>query len=203
MKICVYCASSPSIDPRYFEATDRLARLFAGQEIEVVFGGGATGLMGQLADTMLECGGRIKGIMPRFMNEVEWAHKKVSDLEFTETMHERKARFLEDIDGLVALPGGSGTLEELLEAITLKRLGQYTRPIVILNTGGYYDPLIEMLERSVNEAFMHPRHLDMWSVVREPEEVLPAIRESGEWDSNAIAFARNGSSAGRKGNKPI
>ncbi len=192
MKICVYCAASPSIDRKYFEATERLARLFAKEGVEVIFGGGATGLMGQLADTMLASGGRIKGIMPRFMNEVEWAHKELDELEFTDTMHERKSRFLEGIDGLVALPGGSGTLEELLEAITLKRLGQYTKPIVILNTGGYYDPLIEMLKRSVDEAFMHPRHLDIWSEVEEPEEVLRAIREAPDWDSNAITFAQNG-----------
>jgi uncharacterized protein (TIGR00730 family) len=123
MKICVYCASSAKVDEVYFNATGRLAKEFLKENIEVVFGGGSSGLMGKLADTILENGGKIKGIMPKFMNEVEWAHKGVLDFELTETMHERKAKFLEDVDGLVALPGGSGTLEELLEAITLKGSG--------------------------------------------------------------------------------
>jgi uncharacterized protein (TIGR00730 family) len=141
-----------------------LALAFVKANIEVVYGGGAIGLMGKLADTVLLNGGKIKGIMPRFINEVEWAHKNVIDFEFREMMHERKAKFLEGIDGLVTLPGGSGTLEELLEAITLKRLGQFTKPIVILNTKGFYDPLREMLERCVRENFMHEKHLAMWSL---------------------------------------
>lgn len=188
-KVCVYCASSQMINKKYFSATKTLARLLTEANIEVVFGGGATGLMGQLADTILENGGKIKGIMPRFMNEVEWAHKSVLDLEFTETMHERKARFLEGIDGIVTLPGGTGTLEELLEAITLKRLGIFTKPIVILNTDNYYEPLRAMLNTSVKEHFMQPAHLDMWQFVDQPEEVIPALLNSPDWDRDAIKFA--------------
>jgi len=123
------------------------------------------------------------------MDVVEWGHKGVSDFVYTDTMHERKAKFLEEIDGLVALPGGSGTLEELLEAITLKRLGLFTKTIVILNTKGYYDPLIVMLERCVTENFMNIKHLQMWKFVAEPEEVINAIRNSAEWDKGAINFA--------------
>jgi uncharacterized protein (TIGR00730 family) len=191
MKICVYCASSATVDASYFSATERLAREFLKEDIDVVFGGGAVGLMGRLADIILAGGGRIKGIMPKFMNEVEWAHKGVPDFEFTETMHERKAKFLEGIDGLVALPGGTGTLEELLEAITLKRLGQFTKPIVILNTNGFYEPLRQMLEKCVRENFMHPRHLEMWTFVDEPEGVIPALRTSASWNKDAIKFAVN------------
>lgn len=191
MRICVYCSSSAKIDKSYFEATERLAKEFVKNNVEVVFGGGAIGLMGKLADTIIENKGKIKGIMPRFMNEVEWAHKKVEDFELTDTMHERKAKFLQDIDGLVALPGGSGTLEELLEAITLKRLGQFTKPIIILNTNGYYEPLKQMLEKCVNEKFMHKKHLEIWSFVEEPEEVLEKIKTSKNWDANAIEFAVN------------
>lgn len=190
MKICVYCASSALIDQAYFDATEQLAISFVRAGIEVVYGGGGSGLMGKLADTVLEHGGKIKGIMPKFMNEVEWGHKLVADFEFTETMHERKAKFLEGIDGLVALPGGSGTLEELLEAITLKRLGIYTKPIVILNTKEYYEPLRLMLDRCVDERFMHPRHLDMWTFVNEPAAVIPALLEAIEWDGGAIRFAK-------------
>jgi uncharacterized protein (TIGR00730 family) len=191
MKICVYCASSATVDASYFEATERLAREFLKEGVAVVCGGGAVGLMGKLADAILAGGGKIKAIMPRFMNEVEWAHKGIPDMEFTETMHERKAKFLQGIDGLVALPGGTGTLEELLEAITLKRLGQFTKPIVILNTNGYYEPLRQMLEKAVRENFMHPRHLEMWAFVDEPEAVIPALRSAAAWDKDAIEFAVN------------
>ena len=189
MRICVYCASSAKIDEIYFEATERLAKILVNSGVQVIYGGGGHGLMGKLADTVLAQGGQIKGIMPQFMNEVEWAHKKVTDFEFTNTMHERKAKFLENIDALIALPGGTGTLEELLEAITLKRLGQFTKPIIILNTNGYYDPLIQMLERCVEEKFLRPIHAEMWTFVHQPEEVMPAINQSMEWDENAITFA--------------
>ena len=189
MRICVYCASSAKIDEIYFEATERLAKILVNSKVQVIYGGGGHGLMGKLADTVLAQGGQIKGIMPQFMNEVEWAHKKVTDFEFTNTMHERKAIFLENIDALIALPGGPGTLEELLEAITLKRLGQFTKPIIILNTNGYYDPLIQMLERCVEEKFLRPIHAEMWTFVNQPEEVMSAINQSMEWDENAISFA--------------
>jgi uncharacterized protein (TIGR00730 family) len=189
MRICVYCASSAKIDEIYFEATERLAKILVNSGVQVIYGGGGHGLMGKLADTVLAQGGQIKGIMPQFMNEVEWAHKKVTDFEFTNTMHERKAKFLENIDALIALPGGTGTLEELLEAITLKRLGQFTKPIIILNTNGYYDPLIQMLERCIEEKFLRPIHAEMWTFVHQPEEVMPAINQSMEWDEYAITFA--------------
>jgi hypothetical protein len=189
MRICVYCASSPVVDKKYFDATEKLGKEFLRQNVDVVFGGGAKGLMGKLADTVIAGGGKIKGIMPKFMDDVEWGHKGVSDFIYTNTMHERKAKFLEDVDALVALPGGSGTLEELLEAITLKRLGLFLKPIVILNTDGYYDPLIVMLERCVSENFMNAIHLQMWKFVSSPEEVIPAIINSTQWDEGAINFA--------------
>jgi uncharacterized protein (TIGR00730 family) len=191
VKICVYCASSAKVDNVYFEATEKLAIQLVNANVEVVYGGGAVGLMGKLADTVIEHGGKIKGIMPKFMNEVEWAHKRVTDFEFTDTMHERKAKFLEGIDGLVTLPGGSGTLEELLEAITLKRLGQFSKPIIILNTNGFYNPLREMLEKCVSEQFMHEKHLQMWSFVDQPEDVIESIIKAEVWYENSISFATN------------
>ena len=166
-----------------------MAKLLVEENISVVYGGGAVGLMGTLADTVLSEGGKIKGIMPQFMNEVEWAHRGVTDFEFTKTMHERKAKFLENIEGLITLPGGTGTLEELLEAITLKRLGQFTKPIIILNTNNYYAPLKEMLEKCVNDKFMHPKHLEMWQFVDHPKEVIPALKNAPDWDESAIDFA--------------
>ncbi len=188
-KICVYCSSSAKIDKIYFDATEKLAELFVEQKIEVIFGGGAVGLMGKLADTVLQHGGNITGIIPKFMDKVEWSHKGVSNLVFTDTMHERKAKFLEKIDGVVALPGGTGTLEELLEAITLKRLGLFTKPIVILNTNNYYGPLIDMLSKCVAERFMHEKHLKMWTFVDGPHEVLAALKSAPAWGADAIEFA--------------
>jgi len=189
MKVCVYCASSAKVDKKYFDDTKAVAKELVENNIEVVYGGGAVGLMGALADTVLELGGKIKGIIPHFMHEVEWTHKGVSDIEFTDTMHERKAKFLEGIDGIITLAGGSGTFEELLEVITLKRLGQFTKPIIILNTNNYYEPLKIMLERSVEEKFMNPQHLEMWKFVDNPKDVLQAIYNSPKWSEDAIKFA--------------
>jgi uncharacterized protein (TIGR00730 family) len=191
MKVCVYCASSAQIDKKYFEATEQVAIEMVRAGIDVVYGGGAVGLMGKLADTVLAHGGRIKGIIPKFMNEVEWAHKQVQEMVLVDTMHERKAKFLENIDALITLPGGSGTLEELLEAITLKRLGLLTCPIIILNLDGYYNPLRNMLEKCVEERFMSSKHLEMWTFVDTPQEILPAIQNAAAWTSGAINFAVN------------
>ena len=190
-QICVYCASSNRIAPHFFEAAEKLANILVDQQITLVYGGGKTGLMGKLADTMISRKGKVIGIMPHFMKEVELQHNGVSELHFVGDMHERKKKFLEGTDALVALPGGVGTFEELLEALTLKRLGLFTHPIVVLNTHGYYDPLIEMLNRAVEEQFMQPIHLDMWRVVSEPEEVLPAIQEAPGWDASAIRFVKS------------
>ncbi|UFH53417.1 TIGR00730 family Rossman fold protein [Spirosoma sp. KNUC1025] len=188
-RVCVYCASSAQVDRAYFDATERLATAFVDNQIDVVYGGGGIGLMGQLADTVLEKGGRITGIMPNFMREVEWAHKKVTDFVFTASMHERKQKFLEEVDGLVALAGGTGTLEELFEAITLKRLGLFTKPIIILNTRDYYAPLKEMLDRGIAENFMAPVHRSIWTFVDEPEQVIDALQNAPVWSEDAIRFA--------------
>jgi len=189
MNICVYCASSGRISDVYFEATERLAREFVQAGVFVVYGGGASGLMGRLADTVLAEGGKIRGVIPGFMDKIEWTHPGLTEVVVTETMHERKMKFLDGTDALVALPGGTGTFEELLEAITLKRLGLLTIPIVILNTTGYYAPLREMFEKAIRENFMRDKHRQMWTFIDEPEGVLPAIRNAAAWDKNAIQFA--------------
>jgi len=184
MQVCVYCASSGQIHSDYFEATAKMAKDFAENGVSVVFGGGSSGLMGQLADSMLEACGNIKGIMPQFMNEVEWGHRGVSDFVYTQTMHERKSKFLEGTDALVALPGGTGTYEELFEAITLKKLGQFSKPIIILNTRGYYEPFRLLMEHAIREKFMALDHQEIWQIVNEPEEVLSAIKNSQEWNKD-------------------
>ncbi len=182
MQVCVYCASSGRIHPKYFEATSRLAHLLVENNVKVVFGGGSSGLMGQLADSVLAAGGHIKGIMPQFMNEVEWGHAGVSDFIYTETMHERKAKFLEGTDALIALPGGPGTFEELFEAITLKKLAQFTKPIVILNTRGYFNAFHQLMQQAVDEHFMIDDLKYLYTMVASPEEVLPAIQNAHLWN---------------------
>ncbi|MDD4969549.1 MAG: TIGR00730 family Rossman fold protein [Paludibacter sp.] len=187
--ICVYCASSSQVKPSYFDATIRLSRILAESNLSVVYGGGSMGLMGQLADSMLEAGGQITGVIPRFMCEVEWNHTMLTELILVDTMHERKEKMAMMADAVVALPGGCGTLEELLEVITWKRLGIFTKPIVIVNLEGYFDSLVTMLNRAVDEHFMRDEHRRMWEVVETPEEVLGAIENSVNWDTNARSFA--------------
>ena len=169
--ICVYCSSSDRIDPAYFKAAEELAKILVDKKIIVVFGGGSTGLMGRIADTVIKLNGEIVGIMPNFMKAIEWDHKGVYNFHFVEDMHARKKKFIDSSDALITLPGGSGTFEELLEAITLKRLGLHDLPIIILNTNGYFDPLIEMLNRAVEQQFLRPEDGKLWDVIDEPEEI--------------------------------
>ncbi len=187
-RITVYCASSAHINKFYFDAAEKLGALLVKNNYEIVFGGGSSGLMGKLADAVLANDGKIIGIMPHFMNEVEWGHKGVTEFIYTDTMAQRKNKLLENSDGVVALPGGCGTLEELLEVITFKRLGLFSKPIVILNTKRYYDPLKQMLERCIEENFMQNQHFDMWQFVDEPAQVIESLQKEHVWSGGAIKF---------------
>jgi hypothetical protein len=189
-RICVYCASSNQVASKYFDAARKLGEILAREKISVVYGGGATGLMGELATSALRAGGHVIGIMPDFMREVEWAHREVKEFLFVGDMHERKKKFLEYSDALVALPGGCGTFEELLEAITLKRLGLFLKPIIIFNQEGYYDPLLAMLDRAVEEKFMGENHRGIWQAVHRVKDILPVILQTGDWDPDALHRAR-------------
>ncbi len=188
-RVCVYCASSNKIDNTYFEAAAKIAGQLASHNITIVYGGGSAGLMGRIADTAIKLGGHVVGVIPKFMTEVEWQHNGLEEIYVVADMHERKKMMLEDSDAVIALPGGSGTLEELLEAISLKRLGLYAKPIVILNVNDYYSPLIEMLEKSIRERFMSERHRNIWTVISNPEEIITAIKNSPQWSDDAINFA--------------
>jgi uncharacterized protein (TIGR00730 family) len=170
--ICIYCSSSSRINKIYFDAAEKMAKILVDKKIIVVFGGGSSGLMGKIADTVIKLNGEIVGIMPNFMKAIEWDHKGVYNFHFVEDMHERKKKFIDSSDFLLTLPGGSGTLEELLEAITLKRLGLHDLPIIILNTDGYFDPLLEMLNRTIEQDFMRPEDIKLWEVISEPDEIL-------------------------------
>ena len=189
MRICVYCASSEQADPAYRTAARRLGERLAEAGCSVVYGGGSAGSMGALADGALARGGEVIGILPRFMADLEWGHAGLSKLELVEDMRERKHRLLTGSDAVVALPGGCGTLEELFEAITLKRLGLYFNPIILLDTLGFYAPLEAFLQQAIAARFMNPEHAAMWQRVAVPEDVLPAIRSAPRWREDARDYA--------------
>ncbi len=189
LRICVYCASSRSCDPEYHRGARRLGILLARHSWTVVYGGGAYGSMGALADGAIAGGGKITGVIPNFMKELEWAHGGLSELRVVEDMRTRKHLMLSDSDAVVALPGGTGTLEELFEAITLKRLGIYLNPIILVNMRGFYDPLLALLDRCIRERFMDRQHEAMWTVVTDVEEVIPAILHAPRWSREARNFA--------------
>ena len=188
-RILVFCASSTACEPHFHAAADRLGRAIARAGHTLVYGGGAVGSMGSVADGALEEGGHVVGIIPRFMREREWAHHGIQELELVDDMQTRKRMMLETADAIVTLPGGSGTFEELFDAITSKRLGIFTHPLVILNQNGFYDPLFRLLESSVAERFMHEQHLDIWHAVDHVDEVLPAIESAEPWPADAVEFA--------------
>jgi uncharacterized protein (TIGR00730 family) len=187
--VCVYCASSRQCDAAYHDAARRLGGTLAGSGFGIVYGGGGGGSMGALADGALARGGHVVGVLPRFMVELEWGHRGLPELLLVDNMRERKHEMLARSHAVVALPGGCGTLEELFEAMTLKRLGLYLHPIVLVNTRRYFDPLVGLLESAVSEHFMDERHLAMWQVVNEPEEVPAAIESAPGWTSEAQGFA--------------
>ncbi len=189
MRVCVYCASSDAAHVAYRDAAFALGALLATSGALTVYGGGSAGSMGALANGALSAGGEVLGVLPRFMADLEWGHPGLTRLELVDDMRERKHRLLSGSDAVVALPGGCGTLEELFEAITLKRLGIYFGPIILLNTLGFYDDVARVLERCVDERFMNPEHRAMWSLVDRVDDVLPTIARTPRWREDARELA--------------
>lgn len=187
--VCVYSASSTKIAPTYFEAAHQLGTLLGERHIRLINGAGNMGLMAAVANATLEAGGEVTGVIPRFMVEQGWHHTGLTRLVEVENMHERKQLMADLSDAAIALPGGCGTLEELLEVITWKQLGLYLNPIVLLNINGYFDPLLEMLQRAVEENFMRKRHSDIWQVARTPQEAIELIENTPLWDASIRKFA--------------
>ena len=187
--VCVYCASSNRSPQIYLDAAARLGKILAENGITVVYGGSSLGSMGRLAAAALEAGGKVIGVLPRFMDELELGHRALTELRIVDDMHERKRVMLELSEAAIALPGGCGTLEELFEAITWKRLGLYFGPVVLVNVGGFFDPCIQLLNRCVDERFMDEKHRAMWSVAESPESVMDTLRQAGEWSRDARKFA--------------
>jgi uncharacterized protein (TIGR00730 family) len=188
-RVSVFCASSNKVDKIYFDAARKLGLVLAEHGIAANYGGGGVGLMGTLADTMMEAGGSIRGIIPEFMVDQGWNHPLVKDMLIVKDMHERKKKLTENIDAFIALPGGVGTLEELLEMMTHKQLGQLLAPIIIINTNQFFDPFLEMLRKMVEERFMREVHQDIWQVIEDPNDVIKAINQSPVWDGSSIKYA--------------
>ena len=187
--VCVYSASSTKIADCYFRAARELGELLAHHGIRLVNGAGNLGLMRACADACLEAGGQVTGVIPRFMVEQGWQHPGLTELIETEDMHTRKQTMARLSDGVIALPGGCGTLEELLEIITWKQLGLYLNPIIILNINGFFDPLFQMLERAIEENFMRQQHGDIWKVAQTPEEAVELLQTTPVWDASIRKFA--------------
>lgn len=182
--VCVYCASSTTIDEAYFDAARELGHLLAKNNIRLINGGGSLGLMCAVSDAALAVGGGVTGVIPRFMIEQGWHHNGLTELIEVEDMHQRKQTMANLSSAVIALPGGVGTLEELLEIITWKQLGLYLNPIVILNTNGYFDPLLDMLRKTIDQNFMRPQYGNLWVVVDTPAEAIKAVYDTPIWDSS-------------------
>lgn len=187
--IAVYCASSNKVRASFIAAAERLGELMATKGKRLVYGDGGIGLMAAVARGALNAGGEVVGVIPQFMVDQGWNNPDSTKTIVTQTMHERKSTICEISDAMVALPGGIGTFEELLECLTWKQLGLHHNPVVILNTDGYYDKLLACIDQMVEEQMMRPIHKDMYVVVSEPEEVLPAIENAPAWDPSTRRLA--------------
>jgi uncharacterized protein (TIGR00730 family) len=190
MRVCIFASSSSRIHSDYADAASELGLLLSRAGTEVVFGGGGIGLMGKLADTIIENNGTITGVIPSFMKDQGWDHSDVNEMIITSDMGERKKQMFAMADAIVALPGGVGTLEELAEAITLKQLGLFRGPVIILNTLNFYKSLIDFFEHMVSEYFLRYEHKAIWEIADTPEEVMTILAKNDSWISDPINIAK-------------
>ena len=189
MNITVYAASSGQVPDKYIDMARQLGTVMAQAGHTLINGAGRTGLMGATADAVLSAGGKAIGVIPQFMNDQGWQHPGMAQLVVTKDMHERKEIMAERSDACIALPGGVGTLEELLEDITWKQLGIYLKPIVILNVDGYYAALLAPLETAVDEHFMRGEHRRIWQIAATAEEAVRLAETTPLWDTSVRKFA--------------
>lgn len=171
----MFCASSANIDASYLEAARDLGALLARGGWRCVNGGGAVGLMGAVTDGALDADGEVTGVIPKFMVDNGWCYDRLEDVIITADMHQRKQMMSEMADAVIALPGGVGTFEELLETLTWRQLGLVKVPVIILNTMGYYDSLLAMLRHAINEGFMKPSHARLWQVAATPQQAIDLL----------------------------
>jgi hypothetical protein len=175
--ITVYCASSRDADEAYMREAFELGRLLGSRGRNIIYGGGNIGLMGRLADGAIEAGGHVIGVIPRFMMDLELGHPSISSLRVVEDMHQRQNLMIRNSNCVIALPGGCGTFMELMEAISWKKLGLILSPIIIVNINGYFDPLVEMLERAIEEKFMKEDLRHLWRVASSAIEAADLVEE--------------------------
>lgn len=183
--ICVYCGSADHVHPDYQTAAHQLGQTLAQRGIELIFGGGKTGLMGAVADGALQAGGKVTGVIVESMNTPALAHASLTRLEVTATIHQRKARMYELAQGYIALPGGFGTLDELFETLTWGQIGIHQKPVGLLNTRNYFAPLLQMIEQATQEGFLYPEHAHLLQV-NETTPGLLAQMENHQHPTDAV-----------------
>jgi len=189
--VVVYGASSADAEKVFVDAAFQLGSLIAKSGKRLVSGAGSTGLMAAVENGALAAGGISIGIIPQFMVDNGWLHEGLTEVRVTATMHERKNMMAEMADAVVALPGGTGTFEELFEIITWKMLGLFVKPIIILNTDHYYDPLLDMLDRTAQRHFMNPVFKKLWAVAQTPEEALTLVDTLSDWNDTTSKINTN------------
>ena len=172
MKVCVFCGSSPGKDPAYFNMATNIGKRLAEKNHELIYGGASIGVMGKMADSALAAGGKVHGIMPSKLVNMEVAHKGLTSFEEVDDMHVRKAKMYKESDAFVALPGGMGTLDELCEVITWAQIAYHDKPIFIVNYGGFYDLFIDHLRHVVKEGFMADNHMNLISIVDDIDQIF-------------------------------
>ena len=188
--VAIYCASSTKIKECYYQVARELGRGLAQRGVTQVNGAGNMGLMRAASDGGLEGGGKVVGVIPSFMVEQNWHYSELSEIIETSDMQSRKHTINNMTDAAIVLPGGCGTLDELFEIITLKQLGVYLKPIIILNVEGYYDLLLQHLERSMEENFMRDEHRDIWRVATTAEEAIDLVFSTPLIDESVRRFAK-------------
>jgi uncharacterized protein (TIGR00730 family) len=176
--ICVYCGSSPGTEPAFIEAAQKLGKILAENGVQLIYGGGSVGLMGALAESVLEHGGQVTGIIPEFLTKRERPRRLAQELIVTRDMHERKRTMFERADAFVALPGGLGTLEELVEQLTWVQLGRHKKPILIANISGYWGPLLALIDHMRAVKFVPPSLRVDFLVAKRVDEILPMLQEA-------------------------
>jgi uncharacterized protein (TIGR00730 family) len=176
--VCVYCGSSPGLDPAFVEAAGQFGKILAESGVRLVYGGGSVGLMGAVANAVLEHGGEATGIIPEFLTKREHPKRIAQELIVTRDMHERKRTMFERADAFVALPGGIGTLEEIVEQMTWAQLGRHKKPILFANIKGYWDPMLSLVTHMRDQEFLPAAMRVDFLVANSPEEILPKLRDA-------------------------
>lgn len=175
--LCIYCGSSDKVRPQYLEAAAKMGRALAQRNMRLIYGAGSTGLMGAVADAALSNGAEVIGVLPQMFHTPQLAHTRLTRLEIVDSMHTRKARLAELADAFVALPGGFGTFDEWFEIITWAQIGLHCKPIGLLNSHGYYDPLLALVEHANREGMIYSEHSRLFVQAAEPDALLDALEE--------------------------